>query len=70
MNIQRAVEPVNVSDILLEYNSKVLKDDAAGNNPALFKVLIMPQEQTSDLSLKDIIELSITKEKLFQILYK
>ena len=61
---------MNVSDILLEYNCKVLKDNTAGKNPALFKGLVMLKSKHPDLSLKDIIETPITKDKLFEILYK
>jgi len=69
-NIHNVAKPKNLDEILFEYNYRVLKDDTAVKNPALFKGLVMLKSKHPDLSLKDIIDLPITKDKLLEILYK
>ncbi len=69
INLQKGIEPINVSDILLEYNSEKLKDSTSDKYPALFKALVKLKSKNPDLNLKDVLELPIAKEKVFQILY-
>jgi hypothetical protein len=70
VNIQKVIEPINVSEILVEYNYKVLKENLADENLALLRGLIVCKSKYPDLSLKDVLDLPITKDKLFEILYK
>ncbi len=70
VNIQKVIEPINVSEILVEYNYKVLKENVADENLALLRGLIVCKSKYPDLSLKDVLDLPITKDKLFEILYK
>lgn len=70
INIQNLIEPVNIADILFEYNYKMLKENVADENVALLKGLVMLKSKHPELSLKQVLEFPITKDKLFEILYK
>jgi hypothetical protein len=69
VNIQNLVKPENSHDVLFEYNYKVLKENVKDENVALLKGLIMLKSKHPELSLKETLELPITKDKLFEILY-
>lgn len=69
VNLQRIIEPENPRDALFDYNYKMLKDSEAEKNPALFKALVMLKSRHPDLSLKEVLPLPVTKEKLFEILF-
>jgi predicted metal-dependent peptidase len=69
LNIQNLVKPENSYDVLLEYNYKVLKENVKDENVALLKGLIMLKSKHPELSLKQVLEFPITKDKLFELLY-
>jgi hypothetical protein len=70
VNIQKLIEPANMAEILFEYNYKVLKENVTKENAALLKGLVMLKSKHPELSLKQVLELPITKDKLFDMLYK
>ncbi len=70
INVQKIVEPIKPSEVLFAYNYRMLKDETAAKNPGLFKALLIMKSKQPDLNLKENIELPISKEKLFSLLYK
>ena len=70
INMQNLVKPQNLNEILFEYNYKVFKEKVAEENLALLKGLVMLKSKHPELSLKQVLELPITKDNLFEILYR
>ncbi len=70
INIPNAVKSAHKGDILFRHNYKVLKADVAEKDLALLKGLVMIKSKHPELSLNNFLELPITKDKMFEMLYK